>query len=128
MKLRTLLSQARGLGPAKEGVSHWWMQRITAVALIPLIVWFAFAVAMLGDSSFYHAIAWVSSPLNTVLLIVLIIATFYHLQLGLQVILEDYVHLRWLKISSIMCSNFTCILLAIIGIIAVLKIALGVDV
>lgn len=125
MNLRTPLSQARGLGSAKEGASHWWMQRVTAVALVPLTLWFGFSVALLGQVDYETIVEWVSSLWVTVLLILLIVATFYHLKLGIQVILEDYIHTEWLKLSSILLSNFASILLAVIGIVSVLKISLA---
>ena len=123
MSLRTPLSEAKGLGSAKEGVGHWWMQRLTAVALIPLSIWLAFSVAMLGSASYATVIAWLQSPVAVVLLILFIVATFYHTQLGLQVIVEDYVG-GWLKIVTLVLINFLCILLAVAGIIALLKIFL----
>ena len=123
MSLRTPLSEAKGLGSAKEGANHWWMQRITAVALVPLAIWLAFAVAMLGDASYETVLGWLQSPVVAVLLILFIVATFYHTQLGLQVIIEDYVG-GWLKIVSIVLVNFLCIIFAVAGIIALLKISL----
>lgn len=123
MSLRTPLSEAKGLGSAKEGASHWWMQRLTAVALVPLAIWFAFAVAMLGNASYETVLHWLQSPIVTVFLILFVATTFYHTQLGLQVIVEDYVG-GWLKIASLVLINFLCILLAVAGIIALLKISL----
>ncbi len=123
MSLRTPLSEAKGLGSAKEGVGHWWMQRLTAVALVPLAIWFAFAVAMLGSASYETMVAWLQSPVVAVLIILFIAATFYHTQLGLQVIVEDYVE-GWLKIVSLVLINFLCIILAVAGFIALLKIFL----
>ena len=123
MSLRTPLSEAKGLGSAKEGASHWWLQRLTAVALVPLAIWFAFAVACLGTTNYETVLAWLQSPVTVVLLTLFIIATFYHTQLGLQVIVEDYVH-GWLKIATLVVINFLCIILAVIGIIALLKIFL----
>lgn len=123
MSLRTPLSEAKGLGSAKEGVGHWWMQRLTAVALVPLAIWFAFVVAMLESASYETVVVWLQSPVVAVLLILFIAATFYHTQLGLQVIVEDYVE-GWLKITSLVLINFLCIILTVAGIIALLKIFL----
>ncbi|MGI9305108.1 MAG: succinate dehydrogenase, hydrophobic membrane anchor protein [Gammaproteobacteria bacterium] len=123
MNLRTPLSQARGLGAAKEGASHWWHQRLTALALVPLVLWFAFAVASIGHADHATLTAWVGSPFVTVLLILLIGSGCYHMQLGMQVILEDYIHTEWLKLSSVIASNFASVLLAVIGIVSVLKIS-----
>jgi succinate dehydrogenase / fumarate reductase membrane anchor subunit len=123
MSLRTPLSEAKGLGSAKEGVAHWWLQRLTAIALIPLAIWLAFAVSMLGDASYETIRALLETPYVAVLLILLVAATFYHTQLGLQVIVEDYVH-GWLKVVTLIVINFLCIALAVIGILALLKIFL----
>ena len=123
MSLRTPLSEAKGLGSAKEGAAHWWLQRLTAVALIPLVIWLAFAVAMLGSANYETVLAWLQKPYVTVLLILFIAATFYHTQLGLQVIVEDYVH-GWLKVITLILINFLCIVLAVVGIVALLKIFL----
>lgn len=120
MSLRTPFSEAKGLGSAKEGASHWWMQRLTAIALVPLVIWFVFAVAMLGDASYATIAEWLQSPIVTVLLILFIVATFYHTQLGLQVIIEDYVG-GWLKIVSITSLNFLCIILTLAGIVSLAK-------
>jgi len=99
------------------------MQRLTAVTLVPLAIWFAFAVAMLGSASYETMVAWLQSPVVAVLIILFIAATFYHTQLGLQVIVEDYVE-GWLKIVSLVLINFLCIILAVAGFIALLKIFL----
>ena len=123
MTLRTPLSEAKGLGSAKEGAGHWGLQRLTAIALIPLTIWLAFAVAMLGDASYETVLAWLQTPYVAVLLILFVAATFYHTQLGLQVIIEDYVH-GWLRIVPLIFINFLCIALAVAGIAALLKIFL----
>jgi len=123
MSLRTPLSEAKGLGSAKEGASHWWLQRLTAIALIPLAIWLAFAVASMGNASYIAVITWLQSPYVVVALILFVAATFYHTQLGLQVIIEDYVH-GWLKVVALMLINFLCIALAVAGIVALLKIFL----
>ena len=126
MALRTPLSAARGLGSAKSGFSHWWMARVTSVALIPLILWFVFTVASLGNMDHAAFVAWVQSPIVTVLLIVTLAVTIYHTMLGLRVIIEDYVHVEWLKVAGIMVMNFICVLLLAVGLIATLKIVTGV--
>jgi succinate dehydrogenase membrane anchor subunit len=124
MSLRTPLSRVRGLGVAKEGVTHWWMQRVTALALIPLIMWFAYSVAMLGKIDYETLVAWIRSPAVTVLLILLTVVGLYHMQLGLRVILEDYIHSGWLKLSAIIVTNFASVVLMVAGVLAVLRIAL----
>jgi succinate dehydrogenase / fumarate reductase membrane anchor subunit len=124
MSLRTPLSRVRGLGAAKEGVTPWWMQRVTALALIPLTMWFAYSVAMLGKMDYEMLVAWIRSPTVTVLLILLTVVALYHMQLGLRVILEDYIHSGWLKLSAIIVTNFTSVGLMVAGVLAVLRIAL----
>lgn len=124
-KFRTPLNQVRGLGSAKEGTHHWWMQRVTAVALVPLSVWFVVSLVSMSVADYSTVISWVSSPLVTVLLLCLIWALFHHAQLGVQVVLEDYVHSEWLKIASIVALKFAAVLLGLACVIAVLKISLG---
>jgi succinate dehydrogenase / fumarate reductase membrane anchor subunit len=125
MKLRSPLSQARGLGSAKEGAQHWWAQRLSALALVPLILWFAIGLALHAGADFDDARDWVASPLVTVLLVLMIATLFYHAQLGLQVVIEDYVHPHWVRIAAIIGVKFVAIIAAVVGIVAVLRIALG---
>lgn len=123
MSLETRLARVRGLGSAKDGTHHWWGQRLTAVALLPLTIWFAVSVAGMTGASYAVAVAWVGQPLNTVLLLLLIAATFQHLQLGLQVVLEDYVHAEGAKIAALMLLKFACAILAVASGYAVLRVA-----
>lgn len=119
---RTPLSRASGLGSAKSGIGHWWAQRISAVALIPLSLWFAASIiAHVGDE---HAevFAWLQSPLSAVLMTLLVAALFYHVALGLQTIIEDYFHSA-LKFAALVLFKLLSIALAIIGIAAIAKIA-----
>lgn len=124
-KFRTPLNQVRGLGSAKEGTHHWWMQRLTAVALVPLSIWFVASLVSMADADYFTVVAWLRSPLVTVLLLCLIWALFYHAQLGVQVVLEDYVHTEWLKIASIVGLKFAAAVLGLASAIAVLKVSLG---
>lgn len=125
MKMRTLLGNARGMGSAKSGTGHFWMQRLTALALIPLTLWFVAALASMGNVEYAEAVAWVKSPLTAVLLLALIVATFHHMQLGLQVIVEDYVHAEGLKIASLIVMKCGSVLLGLAAAFAVLKVAFG---
>ena len=102
---------------------HWWMQRLTAAALVPLVVWLAFSLAMLGNASYEAVVSWLKAPVVTGFLIIFIAVTFYHTKLGVQVIIEDYVG-GWLKTASLILLNTTCIVLAVAGILALLKITL----
>ncbi len=119
--LRTLLSVLPGVG--REAVVHWWMQRLTAAALVPLVIWLAFSLAMLGNASYETMVSWLKAPFVTSFLAIFIALTFYHTKLGVQVIIEDYVG-GWLKTASLILLNATCILSAVAGILALLKITL----
>ncbi|HET7395951.1 MAG TPA: succinate dehydrogenase, hydrophobic membrane anchor protein [Gammaproteobacteria bacterium] len=125
MSLRTPLARARGLGSAKEGTAHWMSQRISALALIPLTLWFAYSVLLLMHAGYAQTYAWIHAPLVSVLLVILIGTAFYHAYLGLQVVIEDYVHGELSKFSSLLLIRFLCVLLALSGIFAVLRIAFG---
>ena len=123
MDLRTPLAKARGLGSAKEGSHHWWMQRLTAIALIPLCLWIGLALAALPGAGYAATVAWIGSPWNNVLLIALIIAVSYHTVLGLQVVIEDYVHIEWVKVGSIIGLKLLITFLALASVIATIRIA-----
>ena len=122
--LSTPLSKVKGLGSAKEGTTHFWHQRLTALILIPLVLWFGFSIASMPVE---HATltGWVRQPAVAIALILLILSTFYHAQLGLQIVIEDYVSTHSTRTVSIILSNFMCLLFAITGVVAVLKISLG---
>ncbi|MET0256591.1 MAG: succinate dehydrogenase, hydrophobic membrane anchor protein [Luteibacter sp.] len=123
--LRNPLARARGLGSAKEGVSHWMLQRITALGLIFLTLWFVITVLGLIHADYATARASIARPWNAVMLIALIVTMFRHAVLGLQVVIEDYVHTRWLEVASLVLIKFIAVLAALSGVLAVLRIALG---
>lgn len=125
MSFRAPLARARGLGSAKSGTHHWWMQRLTAVALVPLSLWFVASLVTLATADHVTVIEWLRSPIVAILCSALIAATFYHGQLGLQVVLEDYVHAEGLKLVSIVLTKLVSLLLAVACLFAVLKIAFG---
>lgn len=125
MSLQTPLARARGLGTAKKGVQHWWWQRLTAVVLVPLCLWFIGTIVTMQASDYSTVVNWIQSPLVSGLLVFLIAALFYHTQLGLQVVIEDYVHSEWVKITVLVVTQFLMVLLALTAVVAVLKIALG---
>ncbi len=124
--LRTNLANARGLGSAKDGTGHWWMQRVTAIALIPLSVWFVWGIvthmAYANDAT---AVKWLSRPSTMILLIGMLTAMFYHAKLGLQVVIEDYVHRECVKITLLLASTFACAAGALLSILALLKLHFG---
>jgi succinate dehydrogenase / fumarate reductase, membrane anchor subunit len=122
--LRSPLGRARGLGSARAGSHHWWGQRLTAIALVPLTLWFIFSVIHLSGAEHPVVIDWLSSPLTMGLMLALIVATFHHLQLGVQIVIEDYVQNEWIKISGVLAVRGLSILLALVCIVSVLKIGL----
>lgn len=122
-RMRSPLGRAIGLGSAKEGVEHWWAQRVTAVALVPLALWFVvFLLHLLGAdlATARHALG---RPVPAVLLVVLMIATFYHTALGLQVVIEDYVHAEFTRVALVIAMRLLCFLFAVAGLFAVLRLA-----
>ncbi|MGH8529399.1 MAG: succinate dehydrogenase, hydrophobic membrane anchor protein [Nevskiales bacterium] len=125
MSLRSPLSRARGLGSAKEGSSHWWWQRLTAVALIPLTLWFAYGIAAHAGDGYEAVREWVACPVTAIGLVVFFGALFHHSQLGLQVVIEDYVSSEAVKLTSLILIKFAHVVMAAAAIFAVLKIALG---
>jgi len=125
MSLRSPLARARGHGAAKDGVEHWWRQRVTSVALVPLVLWLAFSIAGLAGASYEEARAWLASPVSAVLAILTLAVVFYHLKLGLDVVIEDYVYGKGAKAAALMIAGFVCTLLGAATIFAVLKVSLG---
>ena len=124
-RLRSPLSRAIGLGSAKEGVEHWWAQRVTALALVPLTLWFVIVVIELAGADRAAFVDWVRQPLPAVFLVLLLIATFYHGALGLQVVIEDYVENEAMRFGLLIVMRLAAIVLAVLGIFAVLKLSLG---
>lgn len=122
--LRSPLSRAAGLGSAKDGVGHWWTERVTAVALVPLTLWLTASLIMLTDSDYASFVGWLKSPFVALLMVLLLIALFWHLALGLQVVIEDYVH-SVAKIPALVAIRLACVVLAAAGVLATLRIFLG---
>lgn len=125
MNMRSTLGRVRGLGSAHEGVGHWWMQRLTAIALVPLALWLVISVIRLAGADYEHFRGWMALPGNTTLMILLIVVTFHHAQLGLQVVVEDYAHREWAKMAGIILVKFSAFLLGTFAIVSVLKTAFG---
>lgn len=120
--MRSPLSQALGLGSAQDGVEDWWLERVSAVALVPLTVWFTVSIVMHAGDSYAAVIAWLKMPITTTLMTLLLIALFHHVALGLQVVIEDYVHSR-IKIPALVGIRLGCLAMAVAGLLATLKIA-----
>ena len=125
MSLRSPVGRVLGLGSAKEGVSHWWSQRVTAVGLVLLGLWFACSLARLGGFDHGTVAAWIGTPTHAVLLSLLIGTAAYHSQLGVQVVVEDYVSNKGWKIVTMLFVNFLHVALAALGVFSVLRIAFG---
>ncbi len=125
MDLRSDLGRVRGLGSAKGGTSHWWAQRVTALALVPLSVWFVFSIINLVGVDRGGLKIWVNGPVSFVLMVLFLIALFYHMQLGLQVVIEDYVHNEKNKVISLILNKLIAVFLVVSGITALMKIAFG---
>ena len=125
MSLRSPIGRVLGLGAAKEGAAHWWAQRVTSVALVILTLWFVGALVALGDFSHASVLTWLARPLNAVLLCLLVGTMVYHSQLGVQVVVEDYVNHHATKIITLLLLNFVHVALAALGIFAILRIAFG---
>ncbi|WP_428487109.1 succinate dehydrogenase, hydrophobic membrane anchor protein [Rhodopila sp.] len=122
--LRSPLGRVRGLGAAHQGSAHWWTQRLNSLALVPLTLWFIWSVIRLSGEPRAAMIAWMSGPVSLVLMLALIILTFQHMNLGLQVVIEDYVHDGRLKMGSVVLIRGLCFLLALLCIVSVLRIGL----
>ena len=116
---------ARGLGSAKDGTHHWWMQRITAIALVPLTVWLVASLVAIGAADHARTVHWLRSPVAGIALLLTIAALFHHAQLGLQVVIEDYVHTEWKKHAALIAVKLLAIAVAAAAAFNVLRVALG---
>ncbi|MCO6415249.1 succinate dehydrogenase, hydrophobic membrane anchor protein [Siccirubricoccus sp. KC 17139] len=121
--LRSPLGRVRGLGSAKGGTHHWWMQRVSSMALLPLMLWFTISAALLAGDSYAATLAWIGRPVNAVLLLATIGIAFQHTASGIQVIIEDYANSEWAKMAGILATKAVCWLLALVAALAVLRIA-----
>jgi succinate dehydrogenase / fumarate reductase membrane anchor subunit len=115
----------RGLGSAKDGTGHWWAQRTTAVALVPLTVWFVVGVVSHAGAPLGAVKAWLGSPVNAVLMLALVAAMFQHARLGVQVVIEDYVHCETVKIAALLAVNGAALLFGGFAAFSILKVAFG---
>ena len=125
MKLRAPLGKVLGLGTAKDGTSHWWGQRVSAIALLGLGLWFAFSLATSTGYSHAEVVAEIGRPINSILLLLLTVTTAYHSYLGIQVVIEDYVHASGVKVLALILSRFAHVLLVTAAVFAILKIGLS---
>ncbi|MBM3503662.1 MAG: succinate dehydrogenase, hydrophobic membrane anchor protein [Alphaproteobacteria bacterium] len=125
MSQRAPLAHARGLGSAKEGAHHWWHQRLSAVALVFLSIWFVVSLISLTGAGYDQVYLWMAHPVVAGLLLLLVVFTFYHLKLGLQVVIEDYIHTEWLKVTSLVVMSGACLVLGLACALSVVSIAFG---
>jgi succinate dehydrogenase / fumarate reductase membrane anchor subunit len=125
MSMRSPLGRVRGLGSAREGVGHWWAQRMTALALAPLALWFVAALIGLTGADHGTARAWIGAPVPASLLVLLIVASFYHGALGMQAIIEDYIHHEGAKLTALIAVNGLSLVLGLTGVLAVLTVLFG---
>jgi succinate dehydrogenase / fumarate reductase membrane anchor subunit len=125
MALQSPIGRARGLGAARAGVGHWMRQRLTAIANVVLVLWFVFSAIALTGAGYAEVRTWLASPVSASLMILLIISTFYHARLGLQVVVEDYVHREGAKVAALAAIPLVVFALAVTCIVAVLKVSIG---
>ena len=120
--LQTKLKRVKGLGSAHHGVQHWWLQRVTAIALVPLSLWFtASLVTVMLSPNVVKVATWFASPVNAIAMVMLLIAMFMHAKLGVQVVIEDYIKCPVKKYSLLLANMFICFAFAALSILAVLK-------
>jgi succinate dehydrogenase / fumarate reductase, membrane anchor subunit len=126
MSLRSPLGRVLGLGSARGGSSHWYAQRVSAVALVLLALWFVVSLASLAGASYEQVTGWLRSPLNSALALLLVIVGAWHAVLGLQVVVEDYVADKGARVVVLVAIKFAFVVAAVVGVLAVLRIAFGV--
>ena len=119
------LGRARGLGSAKHGVQHWWAQRVSAVALVPLTLWFVYSVVHLTGADQARVHDWLAKPASAILMSLFIVATFYHLTLGVLGVIEDYVHREGVKVTALLLVKGLIVLTAAAALFTVLHVAVG---
>lgn len=122
---RTPLSRVKGLGSAKEGTDHFWAQRLSAIALVPLVLWLAFSIASLPGMDYLAIREWLSQPFNAIVMILFMLAGFNHARLGLQVVAEDYIGSHGPRTVIVIAITFLAVALAVTGVFSVLRIALA---
>ena len=125
VSIRTPRARVRGLGVAHHGVGHWWMQRLTAAANAPLMLAFVAIVALMAGRTYPEAVALVSHPFVAIVLILAVTSVAIHMRLGMQVIIEDYVHSPGLKFAAVLANNFYAVVVAVACLYAILRVGLG---
>jgi succinate dehydrogenase / fumarate reductase, membrane anchor subunit len=123
--MRTPLARVKGLGAAGHGAEHWWLHRMTAVSNIPLVIAFTIIVASLAGRPYAEAVGIVSHPLVAILLILAVVSVTTHMRMGVQIIIEDYVHDKGWKIAALIANTFYAVIVAVACLYAILKVGLG---
>jgi succinate dehydrogenase / fumarate reductase, membrane anchor subunit len=125
MSMQSPLGRVLGLGSAKSGYEHWWGQRLSAVALAPLGLWFLASVLGLASTDYWAVAAWAGEPLNAILLVLLLVTVLYHSSLGVQVVIEDYVHHGPAKVGALVIARFAHMALGVAGVYSVITLSVG---
>jgi succinate dehydrogenase / fumarate reductase membrane anchor subunit len=125
VSMRTPLSRVKGLGASGHGVEHWWLQRLTAAANVPLMIAFVFIVAALAGANFGQALVLISHPLVAIILILAVVSVANHMRIGMQVVIEDYVQSNAARVVAVIANNFYSVAVAVACLYAILKVSLG---
>jgi succinate dehydrogenase / fumarate reductase membrane anchor subunit len=125
MATRRAIAAVRARSSTGEGVGHWKLQRLTSIALVPLAIWFVVSVGSLQGPSYDEVRSWLAAPFNATMMVFLVIAAFWHAKLGVQVVIEDYVHGEAVKLASLILLNLATVALAVACLIAILRVSLG---
>jgi succinate dehydrogenase / fumarate reductase, membrane anchor subunit len=125
VSMRTPLARVKGLGASGHGAEHWWLHRMTAVSNVPLIIAFTIIVASMAGRSYEEAVSIVSHPLIAILLILAVVSVTNHMRLGMQIVIEDYVHDKGLKIAALIANNFYAVIIAVACLYGLIKVGLG---
>jgi len=123
--LRSPLAKAKGLGASGDASHHFWVQRLSALAMVPLIIWICFSIAFLPEANYPTVVAWLQSPFNGIMTLVFVTVSLFHAQLGLQVIIEDYISSHAIRLIGVLFVKFLSYFLIAAGVYAVIKITLG---
>lgn len=123
--MRTPLAKVRGLGSAKEGTSQFWLQRLTAVALVPLVLYFIGLLISLNGAGYTDVKAALAQPFTAMVMALFVLVGVYHMRLGMQIIIEDYVHSEGMKIVLVMLNTFFTVVVGFISVFAILKLSFG---
>ena len=124
-RYRTALGRARGLGAAGHGAGHWLSERVSSLALVPLVLWIAYAGLQIAGAGYDGAVEWVRQPLNAVLLVLLLAIGFHHMHAGMRVVIEDYIDKAMSRAGVLLVNLFVCVLFGALAVFSVLKVALG---